>query len=205
MTSSAFNLTSYNSVEVTFYFYSYSMENNEDFWLRFYNGSSWATVGSWARGTSFENNNYYSATVTLNSTDVNFASNSAFRFQNDASGNNDHIYIDQVTIKGIIGNGGNSTNSINAVGNSYNTTTSTSNSAFGDKMLYPNPAVDILNVNPNFGTLKSTYRITNLLGQVITSGTIKNNSINIISLKKGIYLIELTDEEETLIQKFIKQ
>lgn len=204
MTSESFNLTSFDSVEVEFYFYSYSMENGEDFWLRYYNGSSWSTVASWARGSSFENNNYYSATVILNSTDVNFASNSAFRFQNDASGNNDHIYIDQVTIKGIIGNGGNSVNSINAVGNNYNTTTSISNNNFGDDMLYPNPASSILNINPNFGSIKATYRITNLLGQVIKTGTIKNNAININSLKKGIYLIELTDEEETFIQKFIK-
>jgi hypothetical protein len=205
MTSSAFNLTSYNSVEVSFFFYSYSMENNEDFWLRFYNGSSWSTVSTWSKGTSFENNNFYSATITLNSTDVNFASNSAFRFQNDASGNNDHIYIDQVIIKGIIGDGGNSTNSINKVNTNYNSTTSSTNDEFGDKMIYPNPAIHVLNVNPNFGTLKATYRITNLLGKVITSGTIKNNSVNISALKNGIYLIELTDEEETFTQKFIKQ
>lgn len=181
------------------------MENNEDFWLRFYNGSSWSTVAAWSRGTSFENNNYYSATVTLNSTDVNFASNSAFRFQNDASGNNDHIYIDQVLIKGIIGNGGNSTNSINVVNSNYNTTSSSTNDQFGDKMIYPNPASHLLHVNPNFGTLKATYRIINLLGKVITSGTIKNNSVNISTLKNGIYLLELTDEEETFTQKFIKQ
>jgi hypothetical protein len=60
-------------------------------------------------------------------------------------------------------------------------------------------------LNPNFGTLKATYRITNLLGKVIISGTIKNNSVNISALKNGIYLIELTDEEETFTQKFIKQ
>ena len=75
----------------------------------------------------------------------------------------------------------------------------------GDEMLYPNPAKDILNINTNFGMIKPTYRITNLLGQVITSGTIENNSINISSLKKGIYLIELSDEEEIFTQKFIKQ
>jgi hypothetical protein len=204
MTSPSFNLTSYDAVEVTFYFYSYSMENNEDFWLRFYNGSSWATVGTWARGTSFENNTFYSATVVLNSSDVNFSSNSAFRFQNDASGNNDHIYIDQVTINGVIGDGG-VANSISAV--SYNNTNfAINNSSFnGDEMVYPNPAINILNINPNFGTIKSTYRITNVLGQVITSGTIKNNSVNISILERGIYLIELTDEEETFTQKFIKQ
>jgi hypothetical protein len=204
MTSPSFNLTSYDAVEVTFYFYSYSMENNEDFWLRFYNGSSWATVGTWARGTSFENNTFYSATVVLNSSDVNFSSNSAFRFQNDASGNNDHIYIDQVTINGITGDGG-VANSISAVSNNNSNFALNSSSFNGDEMVYPNPAINILNINPNFGTIKSTYRITNVLGQVITSGTIKNNSVNISILERGIYLIELTDEEETFTQKFIKQ
>ena len=205
MTSSTFNLTSYDQVEVKFYFYSYSMENGEDFWLRFYNGSSWATVGTWSRGTSFENNSYYSATVTLNSSDVNFASNSAFRFQNDASGNNDHIYIDQVSIKGIIGNGGNSVNSITTVfNNSYSINSNDSNS-FGDDMVYPNPAENVLNINQSFGSINSSYRIINLLGQTIKKGIIKNNSINISKLKKGIYILELSDEEETFIQKFIKK
>ena len=62
MTSETFNLTSYDQVEVEFYFYSYSMENGEDFWLRYYNGSSWSTVASWARGTNFNNNTFYTAT-----------------------------------------------------------------------------------------------------------------------------------------------
>ena len=204
MTSQAFNLTSYDSVEVEFYFYSYSMENGEDFWLRFYNGSSWTTVATWARGTSFENNNFYTATVTLNASEYNFAINSAFRFQADASGNADHIYIDQVTIKGIIGNGGQSTNTINAVAN-YSTFNSDSNSGVSNKLLYPNPANDVLNINPNFGALETNFRITNLLGQVITTGRIMNNSINISNLKNGVYLLELTDEEETFTTKFIKQ
>ena len=65
--------------------------------------------------------------------------------------------------------------------------------------------VNVLNINSNFGTIKSKYRITNPLGQVISSGTIQNNSVDITNLKRGIYLIELTDEEETFSQKFIKQ
>ena len=61
MTSSSFNLSSYDAVEVSFYFYPNSMENGEDFWLRYHNGSSWTTVAIWARGISFENKIYYSA------------------------------------------------------------------------------------------------------------------------------------------------
>ncbi|WP_343328177.1 M4 family metallopeptidase [Polaribacter staleyi] len=204
MTSPTFNLTSYNSVEIEFYFYSYSMENGEDFWLRYYNGSSWTTVAAWASGTNFENNNYYTAKITLNNADVNFATNAAFRFQNDASNNSDYIYIDQVTIKGIVGNGV-TENSVNALP-STNTGFTTNNNLFnGNKMIYPNPAIDILNINPNFSLLSSNYSITNVLGQIISSGIIKNNAVNISTLKKGIYLIKLTDEEETFTQKFIKQ
>ena len=57
------------------------MENGEDFWLRFYNGSSWTTVGTWVRGSGIENNNFYEATITLTASQYNFAVNSGFRFQ----------------------------------------------------------------------------------------------------------------------------
>ena len=38
--------------------------------------------------------------ITLTPSEYNFAVNSGFRFRCDASGNQDHIYIDQVTITG---------------------------------------------------------------------------------------------------------
>ena len=60
MTSETFNLTSYDSVEVKFYFYPNSMETGEDFWVRFYNGSSWSTVAAYSQGTSFNNNSFTS-------------------------------------------------------------------------------------------------------------------------------------------------
>jgi len=199
MTSASFNLTSYNQVEVTFYFYSYSMESGEDFWLRFYNGSSWSTVGTWARGTSFENNNFYSATVTLDSTSHNFASNSQFRFQCDASGNNDQIYIDQVTIKGINGARSIRNNDISLIRSLSDT------KDLGDLLLYPNPVRgDNLYINKNY-ELNPTYRILNLLGQTIDKGIMTNGTVNVGKLQAGLYLIEFTDAEETVTRKFIKQ
>ena len=71
-------------------------------------------------------------------------------------------------------------------------------------MIYPNLASPILIVNPNFATIKATCRITNLLDQVTTSRTIENNSVNISRLKDGVFLMELTDKEETFAQKFIE-
>jgi hypothetical protein len=98
MTSPTLDLTGYNQIDVEFYFYPNSMENGEDFWLRYFDGNSWTTVAAWARGSSFDNDVFYVATVTLNSANYTFPSNAQIRFQCDASGNGDRIYIDAVTV-----------------------------------------------------------------------------------------------------------
>ena len=86
MTLGSFNVTAYSSIDVAFYFYARSMEYGEDFWLQFYNGSSWQTVATYARGTDFNNSVFYSATVNIASSSYNFPTNAQFRFRNDASG-----------------------------------------------------------------------------------------------------------------------
>jgi endonuclease I/chitodextrinase len=204
MTSETYDLTSYDTVEVEFYFYAYSMENNEDFWLRYNNGSSWETVATYARGTDFENNNFYSATVTLDAVNYNFVSNAQFRFQNDASGNADHIYIDQVTITGKTG-------AISAR-NAFKTTDvhfirSLNTSKFDDFTLFPNPASgNFVNIHlQNTDSENISYRIINALGQTVTRGTLTNNRIDVNSLKKGIYIIEINEGEEKMIKKLVKK
>jgi hypothetical protein len=77
------------------------MENGEDFWVQYYNGSAWQTVASYARGTSFNNNTWYVATVTIPRTSYTFPTNAKIRFLCDASDNNDDVYIDQITWRGL--------------------------------------------------------------------------------------------------------
>ena len=80
------------------------MENGEDFWLRFFDGSSWNTVQTWTSGTDIENNTFYNATVTITPAQYNFAINSGFRFQNDASGNILFPYLKLLPKKHILDN-----------------------------------------------------------------------------------------------------
>ncbi|MCX7551400.1 T9SS type A sorting domain-containing protein [Xanthomarina sp. F2636L] len=201
MTSPSFNLTAYGQVEVEFYFYAYSMENNEDFWLRYYNGSSWTTVASYARGTNFDNNTFYTATVTLDASQYNFASNSQFRFQCDASNNSDYIYIDQVTIRGVGSGSRGKGNSLQAI------RTLDTNDGFtseDDFLLYPNPVKGaILNVKLP-GNISGSFRIINMIGQEVLKGN-SIKEINVSSLKSGMYFIEVNDGEEIMTKKFIKQ
>ncbi|AUC14812.1 hypothetical protein BTO06_06495 [Tenacibaculum sp. SZ-18] len=210
MTSETFDLTSFETVEVDFYFYAYSMEIGEDFWLRYYDGSSWQTVQVWARGTDFNNNTFYNATVTLNKMNFNFASGARFRLQADASGNKDYIYIDEITITG---------NSTSTMGKSSKVASSSSltelnflntddyNDNNRDLKIYPNPAIGkFLNIKlQDTQDEDMTFKISSVLGQVIISGNLDENFINIENLKTGVYLLEINDGEEGIIKKFIKK
>jgi len=205
MTLSNVDLIPFDQVEIDFYFYVRSMENNEDFWLRYYNGSNWTTVATWTRGIDIENNMFYNATIVLSASQFNFANNSGFRFQNDASGNNDQIWIDQVTISGI--------SSTTAIQNSIiplgtvNTGFASNDSDFEDLdvVIYPNPVsgnhlnVVLLDYNG------ISYRVMNMLGQTVDFGQLKSQQVNVENLESGMYFIEINDGEEVFIKKFIRR
>ncbi|MGK0426512.1 MAG: chitodextrinase, partial [Ulvibacter sp.] len=207
MTLGSFDVTSYNSIDVEFYFYAKSMENNEDFWVQFYNGSNWQTVATYARGTDFNNNTFYSATVNIDSGSYNFSSNAQFRFRNDASGNNDQVYIDAVTITGNSG-AAFAPNSINTLSNGVQGIVGDDDNAgfdFDDDFfLYPNPAQTVLNVKILDVSEKFTFRILNMLGQTVRNGNLSSTSIDVRDLQSGVYFIEINDGEELSTQRFIK-
>lgn len=203
MTSPTFNLSSYDSVEFKFYFYTNSMDSGEDFWVRFYNGSTWTTVATYVSGSGFNNNTFYSATVNLTKAQYNLATNSQFRIQCDASANDDLVYVDQVTIKGIKGTGF-APNTINELFTPNTLTLTNVDEIDGDFMIYPNPVTDGM-LNVRIPSEKGTYSIINLLGQTVLNGEISQQAINVSSLNAGVYSIEVNDGEEVNNQKFIKK
>ena len=206
MTTGYYNINAYGSIEIEFYFYANSMENGEDFWVRFDNGSGWQTVAAYARGTNFNNNTFYTATVVINSGDYTFNSASRFRFQCDASSNADQVYIDQVTITGIsagvrvaLGN------TIKVVGGSVE------RSGYKDLIdedfqVYPNPTADVLNVVAEEAIkFVNIYGVNGALIETIDAGNREGLRITTDKYKAGLYIVEIETEEERMQQKFIKQ
>lgn len=192
------NVTPFAAIEVDFYFYVFSMENGEDFWLRFFDGSQWSTVQTWTQGVDVSNNTFYNATVSITPAQYNFAVNSGFRFQCDASGNQDQIFIDQVTITGISATSKGKGDNLQVVG--YGDTLAESELDF---KLYPNPVKgDILNVEA-LETEKFSYQIKNMVGQTIIKGE-STGQIEVSTLKSGMYFIEINDGEDIMIRKFIR-
>jgi len=200
LTLSGIDLTQYTMVEIDFYFYVRSMENGEDFWLRYFDGSGWNTVATWTRGVDINNNTFYNATIVLSESQYNFINNSGFRFQNDASGNNDQIFIDQVVIKGFNGSARLINNRTEPVG--YFESRNTSEH---DVLIYPNPVsgnhLNIILLDYN----EISYRVMNMLGQTVDSGQLKNQQVNVENLESGMYFIEIDDGDEVFIKKFIRR
>jgi len=61
----SYNVSGYTTLEVNFWFKMVSMESGEDFWLQYFNGSTWQTVATFARGSTYANGTFYNVIVTL--------------------------------------------------------------------------------------------------------------------------------------------
>ncbi len=70
--------------------------------------------------------------------------------------------------------------------------------------LFPNPADTVLNISVS-KNLYATYKIYNLVGQVVNSGDTKQNQISLANLESGLYIFELNDGQKTLTKKFVKR
>jgi glucose/arabinose dehydrogenase len=69
--------------------------------------------------------------------------------------------------------------------------------------LYPNPAVDVVNMNSNKEI--QSVQIFSLEGKLILSLNENLNHINVSSLPQGVYLMKVNSEENTKIIKFTKK
>lgn len=203
MTSPSYDLSGLASVEVSWYFYPYSMENGEDFWLRYNDGSGWQTVATYARGTDFQNNTFYSASVTLDASSFNLSNNARFRFQCDASGNADQIYVDEVIITGFTTAGaGGALAKLTPVGGPVRSEELTANES--EFRMTPNPASNFVTVTTEENLREvSLYSITGarVLHQ-LTAG-VPQATIDVRSLPAGVYVVQARTEEETMTERIV--
>jgi PKD repeat protein len=52
--SAGYNVSGYTELEVEFWFYAVSTESGEDFWVQYYDGSTWRTVATFAPGNRLQ-------------------------------------------------------------------------------------------------------------------------------------------------------
>ena len=216
-TAAAYDLAGAAGAEVKFYFYAYSMERGEDFWLQYDGGSGWETVATYAAGTDFENNTFYTATATIGAADYALTGDGRFRFRCDASANADQVYIDQVTITRNASAGALSGTPLA----SAQSCTPLYARSFGDLDLAdpdedavfaasvsPNPATSAIDFRVSLPGQVSSARLLNATGQLVRALTPEDydNTIDVSAAAPGLYLIVVeTTEGETETLRFVKQ
>ena len=214
ITSPTYDLREYSSVDVEFYFYPNSMENGEDFWLRYNDGNGWETVAAWAAGSSFSNNGFYVASVSLNAGAFNLSDNARFRFQCDASSNADRIYLDLITISGNcaglpdIGNGVVQSIKELKTPSSYLALDEADGIAEEFEVdLYPNPANEELTVELSPNEIVRSMRIFALSGAEMKRAMVADNfeTIDVSGLVPGIYFLSIETENGVINKKFVKK
>lgn len=69
--------------------------------------------------------------------------------------------------------------------------------------IFPNPALSYITINGN-GLSGKSYSIINTIGQIVKSGKLTSNLIDISNLQAGVYLIQM-DDTKLINKKFIKK
>jgi PKD repeat protein len=190
----------YVQIDVEFEFKAISMDNNENFWVQYYNGTTWFTVANYILPTNFSNNVFYRANVSILESSYTFPTNMKIRFMCDASNNNDDIYVDNVKI----------TASTTANPNNYIIPISGPEGFIageaGEIRFYPNPASDKLNIEIGDNEMGEIF-IHDMQGRVVLHELMNTNthSISLEEYRSGVYMILIITPEESFKSKFIKK
>lgn len=201
--SPTLDLSGNTQVSIEFHTYANSMENGEDFFVEFYNGSSYQVVGQYVSGTDFNNGSFFTDTIILDAATYNFNGNNRFRIRCDASGNNDQIWFDQVIISGD--NTSRITQNSQIIDNA--TILKEFTQIYGNNIkLYPNPTNSILNIEILKGSYDRVIVFSNT-GKLIKSIDNVNDtqSIDVSNLPAGMYFVRFVSEGKAFTKRFIKK
>ncbi len=95
------DVSGYTDLEVEFWYKPVSMDKpGEDFWVQYWDGSSWQTVAVFDKGTDFENGNFYHVVVSIPAATYAYPTDAKLRFMCNASGNVDDVYLDEIEFRG---------------------------------------------------------------------------------------------------------
>ncbi|AXT49733.1 T9SS C-terminal target domain-containing protein [Aquimarina sp. BL5] len=194
------DLTGNTEVSIEFHTFANAMENGEDYFIEFFNGSSYEVIGQYVTGTDFNNGSFFTDTIVLDAGTYNFNASNRFRIRCDASVNNDQVYFDQIIIRG---DNARSTTPANAE-DTNETAEVVSFTRIANKsiQLYPIPATSTLNIEINEGTFDEIIMISSN-GTIVKKINPKTSSfgVDISQFADGLYFVRFTNSNGLAITK----
>lgn len=204
--SPVLNLAGNNVVTIEFHVFSAGMENGENFFVEFFNGTSYQTVGNYTAGVDFFNNNFFDDTITLDGSSFNFNGNNRIRFRNNGSNNNDRICFDAVVVSGDNVTAQQATTEVVVVSNDASASRSFTQNSDKNIKMYPNPASTQLTIE----ILEDIYdevQIISAMGRVVQTIKPDGSTINVdlSNLASGMYFAQFVSGKRAVTKKFVKQ
>ncbi len=201
--SPVLNLTGNTEVSINFQTFAVDMEDGEDYFVEFFNGSSYEVIGRYITGTDFTNGAFFTDTIVLNSGTYNFNANNRFRIRCDASVNNDQVYFDQIIISGD-NTRASSPNLPKDPENETEPDTFTEN-ALKNINLYPNPASALLNIEITRGSFEEII-ISSSTGAIVKQLKPEERTfaVDISDFASGMYFVRFVSKRLTLTKRFVK-
>ena len=92
------DLSAYDEVKLSFYFFAFSMEGNDEFFLEIGLDGIFSTVRSFRAGVDFNTDDRVLATLQLKEFD--FTANTVIRFRNGSNSSADYVIFDDIDISG---------------------------------------------------------------------------------------------------------
>jgi hypothetical protein len=203
MSSPIVNLTPYNTATLKFFFYPYSMEENEGFTVEYFNGSTWILLTRLISVVHFQNYNFYNAEITVNKSNTAFPSNARFRITSDASSNADMVFIDETVLTASTGS--------SLIGSKEHevviSNAGLNNARVAHKqIIYPNPTTGEVNIaleSIEIGDGEDMkIEVYDMLGRKVRSYQQSKDLINTIQLGdviQGTYHIRISTKDEVIM------
>ncbi|MBW8002451.1 MAG: PASTA domain-containing protein [Planctomycetes bacterium] len=88
----------YDQIKIDFWFKAIAMDSGENFFVEYYDGSSWVQIANYISGTNFSNDTFYNETIIINEGTYTFPTDMKIKFRCDAGQNGDDVYIDEVIV-----------------------------------------------------------------------------------------------------------
>ncbi|MCH9661753.1 MAG: T9SS type A sorting domain-containing protein [Bacteroidetes bacterium] len=202
--SPALDFSGNSEISIEFHAYANSMENGEDFFVEFFDGTSYQVIGNYARGTDFANNAFFTDTIILDAGSYTFNDSNRIRFRCDASGNGDRMYFDQIIVSG------DNVSSMapvippsNSLGEELKSFTRTS---VDNIKLFPNPAQSVINIEINEGSYDEIV-VFSTTGKIVYSTKSEEQSIqvDVSRLASGTYFVRFVSNKKAVTKRFIKE
>lgn len=202
--SPVLNLTGNSQVSIEFHTKSLSFSNGEDFFVEFYNGSTYQIIGQYVAGTHFSNGSFFTDNIVLDAGSYNFNANNRIRIRCDASTNSDLLYFDQVIISGD--NVSNAPITIPSVREGNLSIKDYSRAVAEDIKLYPNPTKSHLNIEI-LDRVFEEILIYTANGQLVRKINPNEDGlqVDVSGFSAGLYFVQFISEGKAVTKRFIKE